>query len=145
MSLTTYERFTKKYKVTDTGCWEWTAGLFKKDGYGQFYNPGGSHLAHRYSYEYHVGPVPEGMQLDHLCRNRKCVNPDHLEPVTCRENLHRGDTVNSANSAKTHCLRGHPLSAENTYVYKRGSGITRKCKTCVRLRAKKRRERDADR
>lgn len=136
MALSVWERIRSKYEVKPNGCWEWTAGLFKKDGYGQFHNPGGSNLAHRAMYELVKGPVPEGLHLDHLCRNRKCVNPDHLEPVTCKENLHRGETVNAENKKKTHCIRGHEFTPENTYRYKRGSGFTRKCKTCINNRAK---------
>jgi hypothetical protein len=133
---TARERIHTKYRVTESGCWEWQAGLFKKDGYGQFHNPGGSNLAHRAMWEFERGPVPEDLQLDHLCRNRRCVNPDHLEPVPGRVNLHRGETVNAANTVKTHCIRGHEFTPENTYRYKRGTGFTRKCKTCINNRVK---------
>lgn len=83
-------------------------------------------LAHRWSYEFHVGPIPEGLDLDHLCRNRGCVNPDHLEPVTREENIRR------AFATVTHCPSGHPYSDENTYV--RPGTVHRKCRACARQR-----------
>ena len=83
-------------------------------------------LAHRMIYELLVGPIPDGLEIDHLCRNRGCVNPGHMEPVTHRENLMRGDTVAAANPAKTHCIRGHPYDDENTYRY----GSHRYCRAC---------------
>lgn len=109
-------------------CWVWTAHRGPA-GYGTFGITSRHRvLAHRFAYEKMVGPIPEGLQLDHLCRNRACVNPAHLEPVTCRTNLLRGDTFQAANAAKTHCLRGHPLSGNNlSIVLKR-----RICRTCKR-------------
>ena len=89
--------------------------------------------AHRYAYEELVGPIPEGLQLDHLCRNRSCVNPDHLEPVTCRENLRRGETLNAANLAKTHCPAGHPYAGENLSITAKGF---RECIECGRTRSR---------
>lgn len=83
-------RFWSKVEVTD-GCWFWTGWLNKK-GYGQFDIPGWKPRAHRLAYELMVGRILDGLQLDHLCRNRRCVRPDHLEPVTNRENSRRGDT-----------------------------------------------------
>jgi len=108
-------------------CWIWTAGL--AEGYGQFRYPGG-HSAYRYAYELLVGPVPEGLQLDHLCRNRACVNPAHLEPVTALVNQHRGETIAARNAAKTHCPQGHEFTPENTYVNSKGS---RECLICRRI------------
>lgn len=117
------DRFAEKVALTDSGCLEWIAGK-TQGGYGTF---GGSryakrHLSHRWSYEYHVGPIPEGFDIDHLCRNRACVNPEHLEAVTRAENIRRAAVL------KTHCPSGHPYDAENTYV--RPGTTHRVCKAC---------------
>lgn len=108
------------------GCWIWLLTL-DKDGYGRFaltrHDP---HRAHRVSYRIARGPIPENQELDHLCRNRACVRPDHLEAVTSYLNTMRGRTKASANAAKTHCSKGHLLVKE--YVGK--SGLQRKCKEC---------------
>lgn len=124
------DRFAEKVALTDTGCLEWLAGV-TQDGYGRF-RPGGrafpTGLAHRWSYEWHVGPIPDGLHLDHLCRNPSCVNPDHLEPVTCQENSLRGTGFVATNAAKTHCPAGHPYSGENLYLYRWSRG----CRTCRR-------------
>lgn len=124
---TTEERFWAKVNKTET-CWLWTAQI-DADGYGHFRWDGKRGAAHRFAYEYFIGPIPNGLQLDHLCRTRACVNPAHLEPVTCRENLLRGATFQSANALKTHCQQGHPFDDENTYITANGS---RACKACRR-------------
>lgn len=123
------ESFDARTQKTDA-CWLWTGHVSPK-GYGVI-GVGGRKLmrAHRYSYERFVGPVPEGMQLDHLCRVRSCVNPEHLEPVTNRENVVRGNT---SRGPKPHCKRGHAFDSANTYIHpKRG---TRHCRECQRARA----------
>lgn len=102
-------------------CWLWT-GARDKLGYGRLTRT----LAHRLVYELMIGPIPEGLELDHLCRNPSCVRPEHLEPVTHRENLLRGVRANQ-NTGKTHCLRGHALDTDNTYVRRNGA---RACKAC---------------
>lgn len=128
--MTTEERFWAKVAVGDE-CWTWTASG-NGQGYGKFYASGKPVYAHRYAYELLVGRIPEGLSLDHLCRNPGCVNPDHLEPVTHAENLKRGDhfTRNAAR-LKTHCKHGHEFTAENTYIIP--STGSRHCRTCRRL------------
>ena len=120
------ERFDAKWMPEpNTGCWLWTAAT-QGNGYGKFTVEGKQVYAHRHAFERWVGPIPTGLTIDHLCRVRNCVNPDHLEPVTHRENLLRGETINAANAAKTHCVRGHEFTPGNTYVYRDG----RYCRTC---------------
>lgn len=121
-------RFFAKVRVAENGCWEWT-GARDDDGYGYFRPPDGKiYRAHRVSYEICFGPIPDGLCTDHLCRNRSCVNPMHLEPVTWRENVLRGDTGPARNLAKTHCHKGHPLSGENLYVRPNGWRICKECR-----------------
>lgn len=116
-----------------SGCWLWT-GMTNRKGYGCIRADGGAStnavvMAHRLMYEDRKGKIPDGLVLDHLCRNHACVNPWHLEPVTHKINSERGlGGVN--NRQKTHCKNGHPYSAENTRHKKDGSRV---CKTCYRL------------
>ena len=130
------ERFAEKVAVRENSCHEWTAGT-AGEGYGYFYTgrtePGqhGRVYAHRWAYERYVGPIPAGMVIDHLCRNRACVNPEHLEPVPQRVNVARG----AGNGSQTHCPQGHPYSGPNLRVY-RG---TRYCRACASAYGKRRR------
>jgi len=127
MSNTLYQRFWAKVNKTDT-CWLWTACA--RGGYGQISAGGRSRKilsAHRVAYEMLVGPIPEGLDLDHLCRVTLCVNPKHLEPVTHRENLLRGESPSAKHARKTECLRGHPLSGANLYTDPKGR---RQCRIC---------------
>lgn len=114
------------------GCWTWTAYATPRAKgclpYGKFGLDGRVQFAHRVAYTLTRGPVPDGMQLDHLCRNTLCVRPEHLEPVTARVNILRGQSFAPANAAKTHCPKGHEYTPANTM---RGNSPTeRKCRTC---------------
>jgi hypothetical protein len=108
------------------GCWEWR-GSRLVSGYGLLVNADGSLLAHRVVYELLVGPIPDGMELDHLCRNPSCVRPSHLEPVTHAENTRRGN-AGKHQASRTHCPQGHEYTAENTYVH----NGRRNCRACRR-------------
>jgi hypothetical protein len=111
-------------KIDATGpCWEWTGAL--SFGYGRFRDGKLVVQAHRWAWKRLVGEIDDDLDLDHLCRNRKCCNPDHLEPVSRQENLRRG-----AQGGKTRCVRGHAFSGENLYVNKG----KRYCVTCLRIR-----------
>lgn len=125
------ERFWEKVDQDGpNGCWIWT-GTKNEQGYGRFAlfcRPTRQVRAYRYSYELLVGPIPEGLELDHLCRNRGCVNPDHLEPVTHRENTLRGFNPAGMNARKTHCIHGHEFTEKNTIHTKRGGRHCRACK-----------------
>lgn len=129
------ERFHEKYiPEPNSGCWLWDAAC-DTGGYAQISVGNKSKSAHRISYEMHVGPVPEGLVLDHKCRVRSCVNPDHLEPVTNRENILRGDLW-KVHGLKTHCPKGHSYSQENSYLY-RGSRHCKKCKIINQMRRRR--------
>lgn len=116
-------------RVTESGCWIWTGT--NNCGYGQIWLNRRHHPVHRVAYEMHVGKIPEGMQIDHLCRVPSCCNPYHLEPVTPRENTLRGTNPAAKNAMKTHCPSGHPYD-----VFRRN---WRECKECARLREAERR------
>jgi hypothetical protein len=132
-------RFWAKVDLpNEQGCMLWTAGCDRK-GYGRFYLAGHEHGAHRVAYQLAYGPVPAGLVLDHVkawgCTNRHCVAPDHLEPVTNRENLLRGEGFAAVQVRRTHCPAGHPYDEANTYRHSNGS---RECLTCARASARRR-------
>jgi hypothetical protein len=133
-------KFWKRVSLSDPDtCWLWT-GTTVTGGYGRF-----SHLengtrtnilAHRFSYEHHVGPIPEGLTVHHICRNPSCVNPRHLRALTLRDNVLSGDGRVARQARQTHCLRGHPLSGDNLYIDHAGK---RQCRECMRIRQRSRR------
>ena len=136
------ERFWAK--VTPTGfCWEWDSSL-SRDGYGKITvgRISKCYSAHRVAYTLLVGEIPAGLEIDHLCRNRRCVNPDHLEPVTQEVNRLRTPTradgtyrpawITSGKNVTGHCIRGHEYTELNTYTYKDGRT---ECRTCKRANA----------
>ncbi len=134
------EKIRDRIFKTDT-CWLWTGSMSKKTGYGFTSVPGPkrnsrSKPAHRVVYETLVGPIPKGLQLDHLCSVRLCVNPDHLEPVTARENTLRAEKAPAAiNAKKTHCISGHEFDEKNTYIKPtNGSRGCRKCRYAATLK-----------
>lgn len=138
------QRFWDKVSVNEeTGCWEWTA-YCNKNGYGTFKLGTLSCLSRRVAYEHLVRKVDSPLQLDHLCRVRRCCNPVHLEPVTCAENVRRSPLISenakvrvraaiaasaAVRARKTHCPQGHPYDEANTYMY----GNSRMCKQCATL------------
>jgi hypothetical protein len=115
-ALSVEERFWLKVENSPTGCWIWI-GSRSRLGYGNFWHV----LAHRFAYELLISSIPVGLELDHLCRNRACVNPTHLEPVTRKQNMER-----ATNASKEICPAGHPYTPENTYM-QNGSRHCRQC------------------
>lgn len=111
-------------------CWLWTRGK-SGAGYGVVHYDGRMRSVHIVLYVSVFGPVPEGLELDHLCRNRNCVNPWHLEPVTHQENILRGNTIMARLARQTHCKRGHLLEGDNLYVGKKRWG--RNCIACAKI------------
>lgn len=133
LDLEFVERFWQKVDRSQPGgCWSWTASKGRR--YGDISYGGKSLIAHRVAYVLQIGPIPDGMVLDHLCRNQKCVNPAHLQPVESKENILRGIGWGAQNARKTHCPKGHPYEGENLRI--RPSG-RRECLTCKRESAKR--------
>ncbi|MFI5416442.1 MAG: HNH endonuclease signature motif containing protein [Nitrososphaerales archaeon] len=127
------ERFWDRILVQSNGCWVWF-GPKTLNGYGMFRLGKISAMrVHRFAYETNKGKIPIGLQIDHLCRNRGCCNPDHMEAVTTKENVLRGNGITAQNARKTHCKNGHEFTKENTGITKSG----RNCRVCNREVAKK--------
>lgn len=118
------------------GCWLWR-GVWHEKGYGTMHSRRFGHFyAHRLTYEMFVGPIPTGLHIDHLCRNPSCVNPAHLEPVTCRENVLRGKSPSAAQAKQTHCKRGHLLAGQNLKINRPKTPTaapSRVCRACQRV------------
>lgn len=127
MQVETKQRFWEKVEKTDS-CWNWLGG--KTAGYGRIKIKNKCVYAHRFSYSLLKGKLDPNLTIDHLCRNRACVNPDHLEQVTMKINVLRGIGASAINAKKTHCKKGHEYTKENTYVYENN---WRMCKTCTKL------------
>lgn len=123
-------RFWRNVSKSANGCWVWNASR-NSDGYGRFMYRGQRGHAHRFAYEALIGPVPDGLVIDHLCRVRHCVNPAHMEAVTDRVNTLRGVGPSAVNAVKTHCKHGHAFTEANTYVTSRGK---RQCRPCQQQR-----------
>ena len=134
-------------KTAPGGCWRWT-GYHLANGYAQFYAGGGygapKKMVHRFSYELKFGNIPAGLEIDHLCSVRDCVNPAHLEAVTHRVNMHRTpNSMFAVRASRTHCARGHAYTPENTY-FSRKRPNSRNCRACRAASTAKRRERLRD-
>lgn len=126
------QRFWDKVRVVPSGCWEWTAGKHA-GGYGQVSWGGTSRRAHRVAYIALVGPIPAGLQCDHLCRVRLCCNPAHIEIVTAKENTRRSNAISTTYAKRTHCDSGHPFHGSNLQAIKLKDGsYGRGCRECRR-------------
>lgn len=149
------DRLLSKVAAGPNNCWIYTGSVQPRSGYGSFgIRKGVSMPAHRAAYEQMVGPIPDGLQLDHTCHtrdldcpggaclHRRCINPDHLDPVTSRENSLRSPrSLASISASKTHCAQGHEFTPENTVRGKKGNSTYRACRTCKNTRRKASRER----
>lgn len=121
-----FEYAAERIAYSPDGCWHWT-GYVGEQGYGEAKVAPLRQSAHRFLYMLHCGPIPADLELDHLCRVRHCVNPEHLEPVSARENTLRGMSPPALQARQTHCIRGHEFTPGNTYIRSTGA---RTCKAC---------------
>ena len=125
-----YERFDR----IKGSCWVWNKRINIQTGYGEFIAGGIMYSAHRFSYTYFIGKIPEGFHVHHKCENRRCVNPEHLEALTHKEHLLMGNGLCAINARKTHCIKGHEFTKQNTYIT---PDNRRQCRKCNYLRLKK--------
>jgi hypothetical protein len=130
----TIDRFNKKYSIDSNGCHIWI-GSKTHDNYGQFWYKKRLWLAHRAAYEIWVGKIPEGMTIDHICENTLCVNPNHLQVMTLKENILKSNGISAIHARKTHCINGHLLSDDNVRYRKDTFG--RQCRECKRINDRK--------
>lgn len=135
-----WENFIEEDKGHTTPCWIWQKGL-DSYGYGVLSSCGKQFKAHRIAWELTHGLIPDGLQTDHLCRTRSCIRPDHIELVTTKENVLRGEGITAKNATKTHCAAGHEFLPENTWVHK-GERV---CLTCKRTRNREYMRKQGDR
>lgn len=138
--MSAIDRFMTKVQVTES-CWLWLASK-NMAGYGQFWSGEKLVRAHRFAFEHQFGSIPPGLEIDHICGNRACVNPDHMRCVSHRENMRASNSIFGRNAVKTHCKRGHAFEGSNLYISKTGS---RQCRACLAMHARnsKRRRREA--
>ena len=133
MPVSTEKRLMKKViKNALTGCWEFV-GSRLPSGYGILWNGNRPEGAHRIAYRLFIEDIPNGLEVDHKCNNRSCVNPDHLCLLSHKDNIRKSASIMGENFRKTHCKRGHPLSGENLFIAKSGS---RQCRECMKLHAR---------
>lgn len=136
LSSTPLQRIVSKIRITpDSSCWVW-GGTCNRNGYGEI-KIGKTRYVHRVMYELLVGPISQGMQIDHLCRNRACCNPFHLEQVTQQENVMRGFSPSANGARQTHCNSGHLFDESNTFYNMKGHRICLKCRKLANQRRKK--------
>lgn len=122
------EKFHASYLgEPNSGCWLWDGASYSR-GYAGLSYKGQHWIAHRFSYELHKGTIPQGLHIDHLCRVRCCVNPNHLEAVTKLVNTMRGYSPHAIHARKTHCPKGHPFEGSNLYLTSKGHRVCRTCR-----------------
>lgn len=141
MTPSQFARFLAKVEHASGACWTWTAAKCSR-GYGRFACGGKPRLAHRVSYEHFVGEIREGTEIDHLCRNKSCVNPTHLEAVAHVVNVRRAWTTaaralaRTRGETRTHCERGHTLPGNRYFIRRHNGVVLRLCRTCALMRQK---------